>query len=191
MSLPENIVLVPSAAFGDGRHPTTRMCLQAVRAFAPRAPFRMLDVGSGTGVLAILAVKLGARAATGVEIDEEANRVATLNAAKNGVIERATFGTSWPEGTFELVVANILRDVLLALRGEIVTRVQAGGTLVLSGLTSTDVPPIVAAYAPLLGDARPDVFASEDWRTLAWRRVIDRRQVPSSGTPSSSDQRSV
>jgi len=68
MSLPENIVLVPSAAFGDGRHPTTRMCLHAVRAFAPSPPFRMLDVGSGTGVLAILAAKRGASAAIGIEI---------------------------------------------------------------------------------------------------------------------------
>jgi ribosomal protein L11 methyltransferase len=171
MSLPENIVLVPSAAFGDGRHPTTRMCLQAVRAFAPRAPFRMLDVGSGTGVLAILAAKRGAHAAVGVEIDEEANRVASLSAAQNGVADRVEFGAGWPEGSFELVVANILRDVLLALRPQILARLAGGGTLVLSGLTSTDVPPIVAAYAPCLGGARPQVFVAEDWRTLVWRGV--------------------
>lgn len=174
MSLPDHIVLVPSAAFGDGSHPTTRMCLQAVRAFLPPLPFRMLDVGSGTGVLAILAAKRGASAAIGVEIDEEANRIATMSAANNGVGARTTFGTAWPEGTFELVVANILRDVLLGLRQDVVARLAHGGTLVLSGLTSTDVPPIVAAYAPLLGGARPDVFASEDWRTLVWRRVPER-----------------
>lgn len=169
MSLPDNIVLVPSAAFGDGRHPTTRMCLQAVRAYAPREPFRMLDVGSGTGVLAILAAKRGARAAVGVEIDEEANRVASLSAAQNGVADRVQFGAAWPDERFELVVANILRDVLLVLRPQILARLAGGGTLVLSGLTSTDVPVLVAAYAPCLGGARPEVFAAEDWRTLVWR----------------------
>jgi ribosomal protein L11 methyltransferase len=186
MSLPENIVLVPSAAFGDGRHPTTRMCLQAVRAFAPAAPFRMLDVGSGTGVLAILAVKRGASAAIGVEIDEEANRVATRNATNNGVGTEATFASSWPEGAFELVVANILRDVLLALRTEILARVADGGTLVLSGLTSTDVPVLIAAYAPLLDDTRPDIFASDDWRTLVWRRVGMQRGASARSAMSSS-----
>lgn len=170
-SLPDQIVLVPSAAFGDGRHATTRMCLQAVRSFAPRPPFRMLDVGSGTGVLAILAAKRGASAAWGVEIDEDANRVARLSAAKNGVSEQVAFGTSWPDGTFELVVANILRDVLVALRPEILARVADGGTLVLSGLTSTDVPVLVAAYAPYLGGVRPDVFEADAWRTLVWRRA--------------------
>ena len=171
MSLPERIVLVPSAAFGDGRHPTTRMCLQAVRSFSPAVPFRMLDVGSGTGVLAILGAKLGASIAVGVEIDVEANRAATTNAVRNAVSDRATFGTAWPGGAFELVVANILRDPLLHLKGQIVARLARGGTLVLSGLTSTDVAFLVAAYAPLLGDARPDIFASEEWRTLVWRRA--------------------
>ncbi len=171
MSLPENIVLVPSAAFGDGRHPTTRMCLHAVRALAPSPPFRMLDVGSGTGVLAILAAKRGASTAIGIEIDEAANRAATTNAMNNGVGERVTFGSSWPEGAFELVVANILRGVLLALTHDILARVADGGTLVLSGLVSTDVPALVAAYAPHLGDARPEIFASEDWRTMVWRRA--------------------
>lgn len=171
MPLPLDIVLVPSAAFGDGRHPTTQMCLQAVRSLAPRAPFRMLDVGSGTGVLAILAAKLGASEALGLEIDEDANRDATTNAEKNGVADRVSFGTEWPEGRFELVVANILRGVLVALRDDILARLAEGGTLVLSGLASTDVPVLVAAYAPRLGGARPDVFERGDWRTLVWRRA--------------------
>lgn len=172
MSLPENIVLVPSTAFGDGRHPSTCMCLQAVRAFAPTTPFRMLDVGSGTGVLAILAVKRGATSAIGVEIDAESNRVAHTNAANNGVADRVTFGSVWPDGRFDLVVGNIRRRELLELRDAILARVAAGGTLVLSGLLSTDVPSLVAAYAPRLADARPEIFTIEEWRTLAWRRVL-------------------
>jgi ribosomal protein L11 methyltransferase len=171
MSLPHDIVLVPSAAFGDGSHATTRMCLHAVRAFAPSVPFRMLDVGSGTGVLAILAAKRGATYAVGVEIDADANRVATTNAANNGVGDRVVFGTAWPEGPFEVVVGNIRRGELLSLKEEILLRLATGGTLVLSGLVSTDVPSLVAAYAPHLGGARPDIFASEDWRTNVWRRA--------------------
>lgn len=147
------------------------MCLQAVRSFAPTVPFRMLDVGSGTGVLAILAAKLGASVAVGIEIDAAANGVATTNAANNAVSDRVTFGTTWPAGTFELVVANILRGVLLDLKADVVSRLALGGTLVLSGLASTDVPSLVAAYAPLLGEPRPDVFAMDEWRTLVWRRA--------------------
>lgn len=170
-ALPHGIDLVPSTAFGDGRHPTTRMCMQAVTAFAPELPFRMLDVGSGTGVLAILAAKLGASAAIGVEIDGPSNEVAEANAAKNHVADRTSFGTAWPEGTFALVVANILEAVLVVLREDVTSRVAEGGTLVLSGLVSTDVPSIVARYAPLLGGARPDVYQREEWRTLVWRRT--------------------
>jgi ribosomal protein L11 methyltransferase len=159
---------VPSPAFGDGRHETTRMCLQALAVFAPREPFRLLDVGSGTGILSIAAAKLGADA-IGIEIDELANVVARENAVLSGVAERVAFHTEWPEGEFEVVVANILRSVLLLLADEIVARLARGGTLVLSGLVSTDVPEMVACFAPKLGGRRPEVFERGVWRALVWR----------------------
>lgn len=161
---------VPSQAWGDGRHASTRMCLQALAAFAPRTPFRMLDVGSGSGLLAMAAAKLGGDA-VGVEIEAEANVVAAENARLSGVAEHVRFGTVWPpcEAPFDVVVANILRSVLLALAGDIVARLRPGGLLVLSGLVSTDVPEIVARYAPLLGGRRPEIFDRAEWRALVWR----------------------
>jgi ribosomal protein L11 methyltransferase len=158
------IVLAPSRAFGDGTHETTRMCVQALAAFAPRRAFTMLDVGSGTGILAIAAAKLGGTP-LGVEIDEAANEAARRNARLNGF--GIGFRATWPEGTFDVVVANILRDVLLELAPAITSR--AGGLLVLSGLVSTDVPAILARYSPLRGDRRPEIFERDAWRALVWR----------------------
>lgn len=161
------IVLSPSRAFGDGRHESTRTCLQALAAFAPAPPFRMLDVGSGTGVLAIAAAKLGG-SAVGVEIDEAANAHATRDAIRNGVASVVRFGTEWPDGAFDVVVANILREILLAIADRIAERLAKRSLLVLSGLVSTDVPAIVARYAPLVG-ARPEIFERGPWRTLVFR----------------------
>lgn len=163
------IALAPSSAFGDGRHETTQMCLQALAVFAPREPFRMLDVGSGSGILSIGAAKLGG-VAVGVEIDAGANAVARENARRSGVADRVTFDTSWPGDRYDVVVANILRLVLLALADDIVGRLAPAGMLVLAGLVSTDVPEIIACYAPRLDGRRPEIFERAAWRTLVWRR---------------------
>ncbi|WP_437959119.1 50S ribosomal protein L11 methyltransferase [Sorangium sp. So ce119] len=162
------IVLGPGHAFGDGRHESTRMCLQALASFAPRGGFRLLDVGSGTGILSIGAAKLGGEA-IGIDIDAAAVAIAADNARRSAVEAHVSFATTWPDGVFDIVVANILRDVLTALAPLIVDRLAPPGTLILSGLVSTDVPEIVARYAPLLGGRRPEVFERDTWRTLVWR----------------------
>lgn len=84
----------------------------------------------------------------------------------------ATFGRDPPPGTFDLVVANILRDVLLALAEPITSGVAIGGALVLSGLVSTDVPALTARYAKLLAGRRPEVYERGSWRALAWRSLL-------------------
>ncbi|AGP42125.1 50S ribosomal protein L11 methyltransferase [Sorangium cellulosum] len=162
------IVLGPSHAFGDGRHESTRMCLQALAAFAPRGGFRLLDVGSGTGILSIAAAKLGGEA-FGVDIDAAAIAIAAESARRSAVEARVRFATTWPDGSFDIVVANILRDVLTELAPLIAARLAPLGTLILSGLVSTDVPEIVARYAPLLAGRRPEIFERGAWRTLVWR----------------------
>ncbi|AUX38288.1 MULTISPECIES: 50S ribosomal protein L11 methyltransferase [Sorangium] len=167
------IVLGPSHAFGDGRHESTRMCLQALAAFAPRGGFRLLDVGSGTGILSIAAAKLGGEA-IGVDIDAAAIAIAAESARRSAVEARVRFATTWPDGGFDLVVANILRDVLTELAPLIAARLAPLGTLILSGLVSTDVPEIVARYAPLLAGRRPEIFERGAWRTLVWRLAARR-----------------
>jgi ribosomal protein L11 methyltransferase len=171
------IVIQPGAGFGNGTHETTRLCLQAVSALSPRGgkPWRMLDFGSGSGILAIGAAKLGATVAA-VEIDELALENAAENARLNAVADRIRYSRTLDGvgGPFELVVANILRGVLLEFADELVTRLAPSGpaTLVLSGLVSTDVPEVSARYASLLGGRRPEVYERGHWRALTWQTRV-------------------
>jgi ribosomal protein L11 methyltransferase len=165
------ILLQPGPGFGTGAHETTQLCLQAIAYFAPRGEsgFRMLDFGSGSGILSIGAARLGATVA-GIEIDELALAHAEENARLNGVSDRIQNGRTLEDapGLFAMIVANILRQVLLNFAPAIVARLAPGGTLVLSGLVSTDVPDVIARYAPLLGRKRPEIYQRGDWRALVW-----------------------
>ena len=173
------ILVCPGAGFGDGAPPTPQVCLQAIAALAPggwqaagdtRRPWRMLDFGSGTGILSIGAALLGADV-VGVEIEAVAIATAAANATRNGVAARVRFTRRLADapGPFDLVVANILRPVLLAHADDLVARLASGGGLVLSGLVRTDVPEVGACYAHLLGGRRPEVYRRGDWCALAWR----------------------
>jgi len=128
----------PGVAFGTGQHPTTAMCLQALgRLVMPG--MRVLDVGTGTGILAIAAVKLGAAWALALDIDPQAVRVAMDNAHRNGVADRmeVRHGTLTPEvlahGPFHLVVANIDGLTVRRLAPMLAEAVAPSGRLVVSG----------------------------------------------------------
>ena len=147
------LVLLPGPGFGDGHHPTTYLCLQALAALAPRAEsFRMLDFGSGSGVLSIGAALLGATV-DAVEIDPRAIAHAERNARASQVADRIRHARSLDDaqGPFDFVVANILRGVLVDFGAALIARLAPGATLVLSGLVSTDVPEVAATYARRLG----------------------------------------
>jgi ribosomal protein L11 methyltransferase len=130
----------------------------------------MLDFGSGSGILAIAAAKLGAQVRA-IEIDQRALEHAHANACLNCVSDRITLGhvLEPADQTFELVVANILRRVLLEQAPGLAARVAHGGALVLSGLLSTDVPEVSVRYASLFGGRRPEIYERDGWRALAWR----------------------
>ena len=168
--------LEPGPGWGDGRHPTTQLCLQAIAAVAPlHRTWRMLDFGSGSGVLSIAAARLGAEV-DAVEIDENAIEHAEQNADRNRVADRIRSVrslTSAP-GPYDLVVANILRPVVSSRAAALAERMARGSALVLSGLVATDVPELTVRFAPLLDGRRPDVHARGDWRALVWRPVRDR-----------------
>jgi ribosomal protein L11 methyltransferase len=168
------LVIDPGPGFGDGTHETTQLCLQAIAALAPRPkPWRALDFGSGSGILAIGAAKLGA-VVDAVEIDALAGAHGERNARANCVDDRIRH-TRTLKGTrspFDFVVANILRSVLLEFAGALVARLAPGATLVLSGLVSTDVPQVSVRYVSLIGDKRPEVYERGVWRALVWRRVL-------------------
>jgi ribosomal protein L11 methyltransferase len=167
------LVIDPGPGFGDGTHETTQVCLQAIAALGPRAgPWRMLDFGSGSGVLSIGAARLGA-VVEAVEIDALAIAHAERNANANGVADRVRQVRTLEDthGSFDFVVANILRSILLEFAGALVSRLTPGATLVLSGLVSTDVPQVGARYASRLQDQRPEVYERGEWRALVWRRA--------------------
>lgn len=168
------ITLRPGPGFGNGAHETTQLCLQAIHAFRPRtSPWRLLDFGSGSGILSIAGAKLGAEVQA-VEIDELAIAHAEANVRINAVQERVHFSRSLADtsGTFELVVANILLPVLTGAAAELVARRAPGGVLVLSGLVSTDVPEAIARYTPLFDGKRPEIYEQGAWRALTWGRVL-------------------
>ena len=141
----------PGMAFGTGQHETTSLCLAALEELAPRfAGGRALDVGTGTGILAIAAVKLGAKSALGVDVDPEAVTAAKENVAANGmdasVVEIAATPIAEVPGTYAVVVANILAEVLIELATPIAAKVADGGVLVLSGILAHLAPKVWEAY---------------------------------------------
>jgi len=165
------IRLVPGAGFGDGQHPTTQLCLQAIAALRPHdRPWRLLDFGSGSGILSIAGALLGATA-DAIEIDPRAIAHAGTNLRASAVADRVRqspeLGSA--RGPFDLVVANILRSVLLDFSAALTRLRSKEGALILSGLVSTDVPEVSARFSPLLQEQRPEVYAREEWRALVWR----------------------
>ncbi|HEU5361011.1 MAG TPA: 50S ribosomal protein L11 methyltransferase [Candidatus Deferrimicrobiaceae bacterium] len=138
---PEEVVLTidPGQAFGTGTHETTAMCLQFLEEAFDASPssLRVLDVGTGTGILGIAAARLGASCTVGIDVDPKAVEVAGENARINGVENRfhaATTPLSRVEGRYDVVLANVLAEILIDLKHEIVARVAPGGLLVLSGI---------------------------------------------------------
>ncbi len=151
---PGEVVLTidPGQAFGTGTHETTRLCLQFIEELFETgpAPVRTLDVGTGTGILGIAAVKLGAACALGIDTDPKAVEVAGENARINGVGDRfrATFLPLADEtGSYDLVVANIIAEILIDLKKEVLARCEPGGTLVLSGILADKADWVAQEYA--------------------------------------------
>lgn len=170
------ILLANSPGFGTGSHPTTQLCMRGLAVLAPKGgkAWRMLDFGSGSGILALGAAKLGATVSA-VEIDPPSVASLRHNAELNGVADRLVVGTEMgplPEA-FDMVIANILKPVLLAFAGDLVARLAPGGHLLLSGLVPVDVPEISQAYGALLGGQRPEVYRQGDWVALHWRRPAE------------------
>lgn len=163
-----------SEAFGTGHHGTTWGCLVALEGVLQRRRVRsVLDVGAGSGVLAIAAAKTGAKGVA-IEIDRRAAAIAEINVRQNKVAPRvrviAGDGARHIAGKqFELVFANILMRPLIRLAPQLVEAVAPGGTLILSGLLRTQAPLVREAYASrgMLLERR---IPKEAWITLVWRK---------------------
>jgi ribosomal protein L11 methyltransferase len=134
-------------AFGTGLHPTTHQCLEAVgeRNVEGRS---VLDVGTGSGILAIGAAMRGARPVVAVDNDPLAVRAATENSARNDVRVDVRFGSAADvEGVYDLVLANLVADVLVAIAADLRARVALGGTLIAAGIVAEKEQRVVDAFA--------------------------------------------
>lgn len=133
------IVMDPGMAFGTGHHATTRMCLGMVKRLVENGCTSVLDVGTGTGILAMAAALFGAAQVVGIDNDQDAVTAARDNVEANHLATAISITGQDPAAisqTFELVVANIVHDVLIELAGDLARVTRAGGRLVLSGLIS-------------------------------------------------------
>ena len=161
------LTLDPGMAFGTGLHPTTQMCLQAIEQLT-RPGSTMLDVGTGTGILAIAAAKLGASAVLGVDNDRLAVAAASENAAKNDVASQITIreGTlaEVPLAPYDLVVVNFLAPVIVGLlrEGGLLGYVAPAGQLVLSGIIDEQAPQVIAALTAAGGSVH-EMLTVRDW----------------------------
>ena len=149
---PERIVVLlePGLAFGSGRHPTTRLCLERLTA-APPEGIEVIDYGCGSGILAVAAAALGARRVTAIDIDPQALRAAAENARANGVSDRvsvvaAETATSAAAEPASLVVANILAGPLAALAPALAQLTVPGGGIALSGILDAQAEEVAGAF---------------------------------------------
>jgi ribosomal protein L11 methyltransferase len=170
---PQALVLEldPGLAFGTGSHPTTRLCMEWLEANAPQH-LSVLDYGCGSGILAMVAKKLGAASVTGVDIDPQAIESARHNADRNhceiDYYLPEDFAAAASGKTYDVVVANILSSPLKLMAPMLSGRVAPGGSLVLSGVLARQANEVIAAYAPFINLT---VWAEHDgWVALSGRR---------------------
>jgi len=170
---PERVTVVinPGAAFGTGRHETTALCLEVIEeTVVPGA--RVADIGCGSGVLGIAAAKLGAARVVASDIEAAAVEATRENAEANGVAERifVTESATPPSSeVFDLVVANIYSDTLVALAEALTTCVGPSGTLVLSGIEASRSADVERAYVAR-GLQRTAIRTRGEWAALVFSR---------------------
>ena len=142
-----NISLDPGAAFGTGSHPTTRLCLLWLEAnLPPSSRSTVLDYGTGSGILAIAAMKLGAAKAYGVDIDPLAVETARYNAIQNNVSIDFADGDTRLDVVTDIVIANILANPLRVLAPLLACHTKSGGSLVLAGILDSQADEMIGIY---------------------------------------------
>jgi ribosomal protein L11 methyltransferase len=142
-----NIVLDPGVAFGTGSHPTTKLCLRWLDQHIEGGE-TLLDYGCGSGILAIAALRLGAGAALGIDIDPQAVAAARQNAQHNGTPAIFSLPTAEPIRQADITIANILPNPLKLLSSVLARHTRPGGHIVLSGILSTQREVLSTCYAP-------------------------------------------
>ncbi len=167
------IIIRPSMGFGTGHHATTRLCLKALQA-VPLSGRRVVDIGTGSGVLAIAASLLGATDVVGIDDDPDAIQAARDNLSLNpavGVQFVVADFRAFGDGSFEVVTANLTGGLLVAAADRLKRLTRPGGTLILSGLMAAEASAVFAQF----GEYRITTRADEDeWVCV----TLERRMMP-------------
>ncbi|NLC27704.1 MAG: 50S ribosomal protein L11 methyltransferase [Campylobacteraceae bacterium] len=162
-----NVCIDPALAFGSGHHETTHGCLLALQKYLP-SNATLLDVGCGSGILAISAIKLGAKASI-CDTDE----VAVMSAISNAKLNNISFESSWvgsidkADKSYDLVIANIVADVLIMLSNQLQEALKPGGILILSGILEKYASRIEEKFNEL--DLRETLYDNE-WCTMIFMK---------------------
>lgn len=172
---PNEIVITidPKMSFGTGEHQTTKLMLSMCEKYIEQKS-KVIDVGTGTGVLAIAAVLLGADSALGIDNDEWCYENALENIAQNKVQSKVKFRLAEIENIaksdFDILLANIQKDVLLAIADKLAAKITRGGKIILSGLLFTDETDIVDCYTKL-NLALIDMLRLDEWISLVFTKL--------------------
>ena len=174
------IILDPGLTFGTGAHPSTQMVLETMEDVVTEG-MSCLDLGSGSGILSIAALRLGAKNAIGVDIDPKAEDIARENAAYNGfaapeftaftgnVTQDRTLMDKLAQGRYDLVLVNIVADVIISLAPVLPNFLGENTTLICSGILETRLSDVTNALAQA-GLAVTATKAKEDWRCVSAKR---------------------
>jgi ribosomal protein L11 methyltransferase len=200
------LTLDPGHAFGTGTHESTRLVLAELEQRIEGRE-RVLDVGCGSGILAIAAVLLGAESAVAIDVDPDAIAATKENAEKNGVSDRIRTSTtplSRVRKRFDVVVANIESRVLIPMARSLIARLSPGGLLVLSGLLATEKEELLQAYHSvhfvgerLEGDWVALTFRAPNRRDTKWKPsprkppASSEKEEPAPSPPSTRSKRST
>ena len=174
------VILDPGLTFGTGTHPSTQMVMAAMENTV-KPGSRCLDLGSGSGILSLAALRLGAEEATGVDIDPKAENMARENAAYNGfsapaftaltgnVTSDRKLMTSLSQQKWDVVLVNIVADVIIGLAPTLPAFLGEDTKLILSGILDTRLEDVKAALTQN-GICVTQVFQKEDWRCILGKR---------------------
>lgn len=166
------ITMDPGMAFGTGTHETTALCLEVLDERV-RGGERVLDIGTGSGILAIAALKLGATAAEGVDIDPMCVRTAGENAARNGVEDRLTVLvgdlSDKASGVYDLITANIVAAAILSLAPHVPALLAPGAVFIASGIIDTRKEEVLAGLRAA-GLEPFDVREKRGWVCIVCRK---------------------
>ena len=167
------LIIDPGMVFGTGHHETTRTCLSLIEKTAETgSKGRLLDVGTGTGILAIGAGLLGFAEVVAVDVDPLAVENAIRNAAANGLknIEITRGDISMVTGSFDVIVANLLSEILVDIAHDLVERLSFGGTAILSGLLAGQVDEVIDAMQAA-GLVLWEKIIDGKWVSLVLRKI--------------------